>query len=770
MNHRIGIYASAWMLVFFAPMLMAQQALTVNTQNLQEVVDFYFDVYLASENVAPNWNGSLTNCTPGTVNPALLDATALRINYFRAMAGMPANVTLDPALNQMCQQTALILSKNNVLSHTLASTLACYTSAGATGAARSNITLYEVGPGAVDLFIEDPGFVNTAVGHRRWLLYPPQLTMGVGAVPEKSTSNPASTAIYVMGQRSTASQPSSWPPAGYVPAQVCFYRWSYSYPGANFSEAKVFVTNEGVTKQYTPQPIANGYGDNTIVWSPTTAFPPQPMETYTVRLENVVVSGVSKTISYDVTRIDPYVVDGWVVDEPAPVPADYRVDFSLNADQVNPASASVATGCGTALVSPANKTLTLLVDHGVEAASNVMIGRGAAGVNGSVVAQNANAGDPFEMTVTLSDADLESLGAGGLYVLIQSSALPAGAIRGQIVNNSNADCVVVYEDLQAAVAPEPAGGMLLWDGETVFKPANGVASTVNPYSGTACFDGLPTKWNQPAVSLSGLNTYRTDISSYDEIWFYARADMAGRSLEFSVGGWPSKSNAVDITPYIQGGALDTTWRLVRLPMELLKTGTYTLDKIETLYFGLAKPQTGHHIFIDEVWAMNVNAPMGPGGDSEPAYTSALTIFDAELPFSYAYGAVSSDAHQGAAAFEGIPTKWNKPSVMLSGLPGYRADLSSYDEIWFYAKSDQTGKSLDFTVMGWPEKSNTIRIDNYIAGGALDTAWRLVRIPVSALKTATFSLDSVEVLSFGLALPAVGHHLFIDDVRAVKLAN
>lgn len=167
---------------------------------------------------------------------------------------------------------------------------------------------------------------------------------------------------------------------------------------------------------------------------------------------------------------------------------------------------------------------------------------------------------------------------------------------------------------QVTVVPEN-DSMLIWDGEVAYSGEYGALSTADPFRGTACYEGTPDPWHAPSIRLSDLDSYRSDISGYDEIWFFAKASEAGKSFGLSFYSWPNLSNFVSIDPYIQGGALDTAWRLVRIPIDSLKTATYTLNSIELLSFGEAVPSGGHKIYVDEIWAVDLgtvdpnNAPL-----------------------------------------------------------------------------------------------------------------------------------------------------------------
>src|SRR5947209_2976013 len=80
--------------------IAAAQNFTVNPSNREESRTFFNTIFMASEPApADNWTGTIATCAAGTVSQAFLDATLLRINYYRAMAGDPANVTFSATYN-----------------------------------------------------------------------------------------------------------------------------------------------------------------------------------------------------------------------------------------------------------------------------------------------------------------------------------------------------------------------------------------------------------------------------------------------------------------------------------------------------------------------------------------------------------------------------------------------------------------------------------------------------------------------------------------------
>jgi hypothetical protein len=294
------------------PARPGKMAVTVNPADRADVIRFYQTTYRASQGVASGWNGDRTTCKAGTTSQAYADATMLRVNYYRAMVGLPGDVTLSNAWSLKAQDAALMMSAEGALSHTPDSSWSCYTANGAEAAGKSNIALGADAAYAIDLYMDDPGSGgNAAVGHRRWILYPPTKLMGAGNVP--SSGGWAANDLWVIGGAGTRpAQPEwvAWPPAGYIPYQVMprsSGRWSFSYRNATFTNAKVFMQHSGTNVPVTMETQAQGYGDNTLVWVPQGVSSGAPVsdQTYTVTVSNVVVSSVARLFTYDVTVIDP---------------------------------------------------------------------------------------------------------------------------------------------------------------------------------------------------------------------------------------------------------------------------------------------------------------------------------------------------------------------------------------------------------------------------------------------------------------------------------
>ena len=291
---------------------------TVNIASREGVRNFFTTVYAASVNYSLGWSGDLNSCNAGTTDAGFRDLVLLRINYFRAMAGIPAGIVLNDVFNGKDQQAALMMSANNALNHFPPSSWICYTSEGAEAAGKSNIALGFAGPDAIDGYLEDFGANNAVVGHRRWILYPQTQTMGTGDVDD-SPSGSAANGVWVQDGNYGATRPPTrdgfvcWPPPGFVPYQLIYARWSFSYPDADFTSATVTMSTNGVNIPVTLEQVANGYGENTLVWYPSgldlsgpVSWPRPDTDTvYDVVVANWKRSGLPISLLYKVTVFDP---------------------------------------------------------------------------------------------------------------------------------------------------------------------------------------------------------------------------------------------------------------------------------------------------------------------------------------------------------------------------------------------------------------------------------------------------------------------------------
>jgi len=271
-----------------------------------EAVSLYQTQYVGAEGTASGWTGSHTSCTAGDVNADYRAAGLQRIEYFRAMVGLPAGLGLNPTWNGQCQEAALMMTANRSLSHSPPASWTCYTATGAEAAGKSNLAAgYSTLPAAVTGWMNDGGV--TSLGHRRWILYPPLATVGIGAT--FGNSYPAYALWVIGGSGARPAEPEfvAWPPPTWVPYQAVYSMWSFAVPGANFSAASVTMHRGATSIALTLLPVQNGYGDNTLGWTPQglPSGAPSSDTVYHVEVTGVVVSGQSRDYAYDVTVIDP---------------------------------------------------------------------------------------------------------------------------------------------------------------------------------------------------------------------------------------------------------------------------------------------------------------------------------------------------------------------------------------------------------------------------------------------------------------------------------
>jgi hypothetical protein len=282
------------------------RALSVDTMNRAAVIAFYHETYLASENVSPGFTGDVAGCDAGTISGSYAKAALTRILYFRAMVGLDGALVLSRDWSADCQKAALMMSANRELSHAPPSSWKCYTRAGARAASKSNLAYgYPTLPDAITGLMRDR--TNPRVGHRRWFLYPPLDTVGIGAAFAGERPAYALHVIGGAGARPAAPEWIAWPSRGYFPYTFVPPGWSFAYPGANFSKASVTMRHDGRRVSVALHSVQNGFGDNTLVWTPKGLDPAPPArdETYHVTITNVVIAGVSREFAYDVIVIDP---------------------------------------------------------------------------------------------------------------------------------------------------------------------------------------------------------------------------------------------------------------------------------------------------------------------------------------------------------------------------------------------------------------------------------------------------------------------------------
>ena len=165
------------------------------------------------------------------------------------MAGV-GPVSERSAYSSATQQASKMMAAQGSLSHEPVAGWACHTPTGDDAAGNSNLALGVSGIRAIDAYVRDLRSNNHSVGHRCTLLYPQLLEVGSGDVDGGNGFHAAKT-LHVFDDNVWGARPGvrerqdivAWLPAGYVPAETTWGRWSFSLFSGDFSAASVTVTD-----------------------------------------------------------------------------------------------------------------------------------------------------------------------------------------------------------------------------------------------------------------------------------------------------------------------------------------------------------------------------------------------------------------------------------------------------------------------------------------------------------------------------------------------
>lgn len=328
---------------------MATTGFKINTKNRDEVVAFWHAVYAASFGYQDRmkWTGSLEEGNPGSTSQAFAGDVERRINYFRAMCGIPAGTRVNtgstvvvsdqdpyrppPQVTKQAaaQQAATLIAASYDpltgalpgMSHNPDPGLAFWSEAAWNAAANGNLAFGTFGPRAVTEYVVETLLANAStsewnslVGHRRWVLLPRATDFATGDFPGTSLLQPPTNVLYV-SQSAEENQPVlgspfvAYPPAGYFPVNLNARFWSLSRRGADFSRAKVVVRDAAGKKMKATNVHAdNSYGNPALIWemdgkvaSVTTAADRK----YQVLVTGIVVDGLPVRHEYEVILINP---------------------------------------------------------------------------------------------------------------------------------------------------------------------------------------------------------------------------------------------------------------------------------------------------------------------------------------------------------------------------------------------------------------------------------------------------------------------------------
>ncbi len=261
------------------------------------------------------WKEMALTCSPGEVSALNLQRALLRINLFRTMVGLDTLI-LSSELNERAQLAAFMCHVNKRLEHHPSPDWRCYSATADSALAQSNLRFYdekdrnskrEMEP--VNGFIEDHGAANSALGHRRWLLYSQLQRVGYGAT--ETTEAIAVVFPTADDYHRPKTERIAYPPPGDVLEQLVFPKWSLGLPeyAVDFSRAVVTMTLDGgkLIRMRKLRPV-EAYGDPTLVWEPQGIFRGKPgsstirpeflNKAIAVKVDGVVVNGEKKSYEY----------------------------------------------------------------------------------------------------------------------------------------------------------------------------------------------------------------------------------------------------------------------------------------------------------------------------------------------------------------------------------------------------------------------------------------------------------------------------------------
>lgn len=212
------------------------------------------------------WTGSVDGCIPGKISQLAQERTLQRLSFFRRLAGLPNDCRFDTTKNIFCQAAALCMTAQDQLSHEPGKDWKCYSDDAYKGASNSNLGLGFALADCIDQQFEDAGENNKECGHRGWLVVTSSKHFAYG-----TTGN--ATAFWVHGEQfpdsvinSYSTEYVTWPPAGPVPGNLVFNRWSFEVYDHRFSftNPKIKMTVNGKPLDYE---IEYSCGQK-IVWVP----------------------------------------------------------------------------------------------------------------------------------------------------------------------------------------------------------------------------------------------------------------------------------------------------------------------------------------------------------------------------------------------------------------------------------------------------------------------------------------------------------------------
>jgi len=168
-----------------------------------------------------------------------------------------------PGLEASQQACAIMMYQNGSINHSPPLSWDCYTPEGAAAAGSSNLAMGSSAPvDAIDMYIYDWGN-DTTMGHRRWILYPPYDSAGIGHAGSFNCLN-----VFSWGG-SSARPWVAFPSPGPYPAQAVLGAWTFS--GNNVGAATtvaVVKESSGTDLGVSATLLGGSYGLSTVSFDP----------------------------------------------------------------------------------------------------------------------------------------------------------------------------------------------------------------------------------------------------------------------------------------------------------------------------------------------------------------------------------------------------------------------------------------------------------------------------------------------------------------------
>ncbi|MEI6089642.1 MAG: CAP domain-containing protein [bacterium] len=272
---------------------------------------------------------NLTTCTKGDLLETQKQAILTMVNSIRALHNLKP-VTYEPAFDAPASEAALMMAKNEELSHTPPNSWGCWSQTGYDGAEHTNLfmstrtasdpptTEYSIVSWMIDNF-------SDRVGHRRWIIDPFLKRIAIGRADGASSKQQGQAicgmALYVIDD--SKQDVSDWQvnyvgyPYQYYSPQYVFYndggstKWhylSFTYVAdkynywnnqkVDYSGATVTMTDENGNNVGISSAIydTEGYGvPNCLKWMPTEL---NKEVKYTVKITGVKYGGQSSDFEY----------------------------------------------------------------------------------------------------------------------------------------------------------------------------------------------------------------------------------------------------------------------------------------------------------------------------------------------------------------------------------------------------------------------------------------------------------------------------------------